>query len=49
MSWNFLISFGIGFGVYMIVLVIWSLIKKHKIKKQIQKDDEVNSHEEKNK
>ena len=49
MSWNFLISFGIGFAVYMLVLVIWSLIKKHKIKKQIQEDDKVNGREKDNK
>ena len=42
MSWNFLISFGVGFGVYLVVLLIWSLIKKHKIKKEIRKDDELN-------
>ena len=47
MSWNFLISFAVGFGVYLVVLLIWTLIKRHHIKKQIKNDDEVNKGENK--
>lgn len=47
MSWNFLISFAVGFGVYLVSLLIWSLIKRHRIKKEIKKDDEVNNSENK--
>ena len=39
MSWNFLLWFLVGFGIYLVGLVIWSIIKKHKIKKQVENED----------
>ena len=38
MNWTFLISFGIGLGVYLSALLIFGLIKRHKNKKMFDKD-----------
>lgn len=43
MNWNFLISFFIGIGVYLLFLLFFSLYKRHKIKKNIKKDDNDNA------
>lgn len=40
MNWNFLISFGIGLGVYFIILGVITFIKRHKNKKLAQADEE---------
>lgn len=45
MNWNFLITFGIGIGAYLIVLGIIALIKYRKNKKRLEnevKKDEQN-------
>lgn len=36
MNWNFLITFGIGVGVYLLGLFIWALIKRTRNKKKFQ-------------
>ena len=46
MSWNFLISFAVGFGVYMLFLGVFALIKRHRIKKQVEHEDEAIDNEE---
>ena len=44
MSWNFLISFGIALGAYLIVASIFVIIKRYKVKnnKDEKKDDNKN-------
>lgn len=38
MNWNFLITFGIGIGVYLIVLGIIALVKYQRNKKRLDKE-----------
>lgn len=45
MNWNFLITFGIGIAVYLLGLLIFTLIKRHKNKKKFNK--EVEEHDDK--
>lgn len=44
MNWNFLITFAVGVGVYLVVLGIFTLIKRHRNKKKFEKEQE--EHEE---
>lgn len=44
MNWNFLITFGIGVGVYLLVLFGWAFIKRTRNKKKFQ--DEMKKDEE---
>lgn len=46
MNWNFLITFGIGLGVYFVGLTLWTLFKRYRNKKKFDKD--VKEHIEQN-
>lgn len=48
MNWNFLITFGIGLGVYFIGLIGWVLIKRHRNKKSFEKEQEENERKDDN-
>lgn len=38
MNWTYLITFGIGIGLYLIGLGVWTLIKRHNNKKKFEKE-----------
>lgn len=38
MNWNFLITFGIGVGVYLLGLFVWAFIKRSRNKKKFQEE-----------
>lgn len=38
MNWNFLISFGVGLGIYLVAMLIWFGIKKYRNKKNFDKE-----------
>ena len=38
MNWNFLITFGIGVGVYLLGLFVWATIKRSRNKKKFQEE-----------
>lgn len=42
MNWNFLITFFAGIGVYLLFLLVFTLIKRYKIKKKQKEDDKQN-------
>lgn len=44
MNWSYLITFGIGIGVYLLGLLVWGAIKRHRNKKHF--DKEVKEHDE---
>ena len=41
MSWNFLISFAVAVGLYLLVILIVGFIKRHKNKNKEKKDDNI--------
>lgn len=47
MNWNFLITFGIGLGVYFVGLGIFTLIKYLRNKKRLEKEIEEQKSDEK--
>lgn len=47
MNWNFLITFGIGVGVYLLGLLVWATIKRSRNKKKFQ--EEMKKHDEESK
>ena len=40
MNWNFLISFAVGLGVYLFVLFVVAMIKRHRNKNKFLKEIE---------
>lgn len=46
MNWSFLITFGVGLGVYFIGLGVFILIKRYRNKKAFDKEQEENEHKE---
>ncbi|MBO4667842.1 MAG: hypothetical protein J5666_06960 [Bacilli bacterium] len=38
MNWNFLVTFAIGVGVYLLGLFVWAMFKRHRNKKKFQKE-----------
>ena len=48
MSWNFIISFAVAVGLYLVVVLIIGFIKRHKKNKQ-KDNSEVHNEEEVNK
>lgn len=39
MSWNVLISFGIGVGIWILGILVFGLIKRHRNKKRFEKEN----------
>ena len=40
MNWNYLITFGIGIGVYLVGLLVWGAIKRHRNKKKFEQEQQ---------
>lgn len=38
MNWNVVISFAIGIGVYIVGVLVFGLIKRHRNKKRFEKE-----------
>lgn len=47
MNWSFLITFGVGVGVYLFVIGIIALLKFFRNKKKLKKDEENYNNEQK--
>lgn len=43
MNWNFLITFAVGVGLYVLCVLVYGFFKKRRNKNKIKKDDKEHS------